>query len=700
VTLGGDGRRSSCAGRFAAALTPGLLVLRLLVLGLVASGLAASPARAHYVGTALLHLVEQTDAGHFGVRFIPSTAMRRSDSAPAPVYPPSCRVEREELFCSPPGLRGTLRVDGLTPSSELIVQIDWRSGRQQTGVLVGGRNTLDIAPEAGVEGRSGALASYTRLGIEHIAEGVDHLLFVLGLVLLVGFRRGLLWAITGFTLAHSLTLAASVTGLLVLRPLPVEALIAFSLVLVANEAWRAQRPSRTRMPTARAQTLTARYPASLAFGFGLVHGLGFGGALKEVGLPESDRLLALLGFNLGVEIGQLAFVAVLLALVTLAELVAQRIGRSAPQAGPLSAPRPVLGWSRLARGAATYLVGCSGAYLFIARVVALALVLLLLATGESRACPEDEVIVERPIQLSRQGRIWELSLPHSVFHHGSVPERPEVVAALSPALRAALARHLPTLALMDEIGRRQGVVLVGAGDQAPLLAVPSGRSPFRRLVHLDAASGPAGLPSLTALLHIPTGVDPGAHAAALGGVLPDYPVPVVPATYGKLVGNECNIGAREKFLLLLLSDGRVALLGRAGFLHYAAGAERQVAADTPALGEAERWRIERPDAYTISLSSSAGTYLRWGARAFYELDAGATAIEAAPVFQRNHERFFLWANGDGTVSLKLADNRVSVSVVEWQIPRQGMDGNCHYYGYRQDPSDTPLPVSISLGSPP
>jgi hypothetical protein len=70
------------------------------------------------------------------------------------------------------------------------------------------------------------------------------------------------------------------------------------------------------------------------------------------------------------------------------------------------------------------------------------------------------------------------------------------------------------------------------------------------------------------------------------------------------------------------------------------------------------------------------------------------------VYQRNHERFFLWANGDGTVSLKLADNRVSVSVVEWQIPRQGMDSNCHYYGYRQDPSDTPLPVSISLGSPP
>jgi hypothetical protein len=662
---------------------------------LVSFALLPATARAHYVGTALLHLVEQSDAGHFRVRFIPSTAMRRSDAAPTPVYPPSCRAEVEEIFCAPPGLSGSLRVDGLSPSSELIVQIDWLGGRQLTQVLTGGRSQFEIEPLASDEAFGGALASYLRLGVKHIAEGADHLLFVLGLVLLVGFRRGLLGAITGFTLAHSLTLAASVTGLLVLRPLPVEALIAFSLVLVANEAWRAQRAARGAL-RGRGPTLTARFPASLAFGFGLVHGLGFGGALKEVGLPEADRALALLGFNLGVELGQLAFVAVLFALVTLAEAAARQF----PPHGPASAPLPVVGWQGLARGAATYLVGCSGAYLFIARVAALALGLLLLDSGVSRACPEDELIVERPIEVAREGRVWELSLPHSAFHHGHLPDRPELVAALSPALRAALSNHLPTLALMDEIGRRQGVVLVGVGEQAPVLAVPSGRSPFRRLARLDAASGRQGLTSLGALLQIPPGIDPQAHAAALRLVLPDYPVPVLPATYGKLVGNECNIGAREKFLLLLLADGKVALLGRAGFLHYATDTERRVAADAPTLGAAERWSIERPDALTISLASAGGTYLRWGTRGLYELDAGATAIESAPVFQRNHERFFLWANGDGTVSLKLADNRVSVSVVEWQIPRQGMDSNCHYYGYRQDPSDRPLPVSISLGSPP
>lgn len=659
---------------------------------LVLLALLPAPARAHYVGTALLHLVEQADRGHFRVRFIPSTAMRRSDVAPAPVYPPSCRAEREDVFCAAPGLAGALRVDGLTPSSELIVQIAWRDGRQLTQVLSGGRSQLEITPDASAEPRRSALASYARLGVEHIAAGIDHLLFVLGLVLLVGFRRSLLWAITGFTLAHSLTLAASVLGWLSLRPLPVEALIAFSLVLVANEARRGAGGE----VASRAPALGARFPASLAFGFGLVHGLGFGGALKEVGLPAADRALALLGFNLGVELGQLAFVALLLALVKLWGRAARRLARRAPAASPM----PVRAWDGLARSAATYLVGCSGAYLFIARVAALALGLLLLGSGVSRACPEDEAVIERPIGIAREGRVWELSLPHAVFHRGSPAQRPEVLAALSPALRAAIALHGPTLALMDEIGRRQGVVLVGVGERAPLLAVPSGRSPFRRLARLDAASGSAGLASLDSLLRIPPGVGPEAHAAALRHVLPDYPAPVVPATYGKLVGTECNIGAREKFLLLLLADGKVALLGRAGFLHYSSDTERRVAADGSTLGAAARWSIERPDAYTISLASAAGTYLRWGGRAFYELDAAATGIETAPVFQQNHERFFLWANGDGTVSLKLADNRVSVSVVEWQIPRQGLDVNCHYYGYRQDPSDTPLPVSISLGSPP
>jgi hydrogenase/urease accessory protein HupE len=135
--------------------------------------------------------------------------------------------------------------------------------------------------------------TYGVLGIEHILSGVDHLLFVLSLLFLVGFRRQLLATVTSFTVAHSLTLAASALGALTLRPPPVEAAIALSIVLVSAEA------------LSNKDTLTRRWPAIVAFIFGLVHGLGFAGALKDIGLPEQHVNIALLSFNLGVEAGQL-----------------------------------------------------------------------------------------------------------------------------------------------------------------------------------------------------------------------------------------------------------------------------------------------------------------------------------------------------------------------------------------------------------
>ena len=116
--------------------------------------------------------------------------------------------------------------------------------------------------------------------------------------MLVGLRRRLVWTITAFTVAHSLTLASSALGWVVLRPPPVEATIALSIMLVAGEALR-QR-----------QTLAKKWPALVAFLFGLVHGLGFAGALKEIGLPDQHLLVALLSFNVGVELGQLLTVAV------------------------------------------------------------------------------------------------------------------------------------------------------------------------------------------------------------------------------------------------------------------------------------------------------------------------------------------------------------------------------------------------------
>jgi hypothetical protein len=139
--------------------------------------------------------------------------------------------------------------------------------------------------------------AYGLLGEEHILGGIDHLLFVLGLLFLVGLRRRLVLTITAFTVAHSLTLALSALDLLTLRPPPVEAVIALSIMLVAAEALH-DKP-----------TVSRRWPALVALIFGLVHGLGFAGALKEIGLPENHLTVALLTFNLGVEFGQLMVVA-------------------------------------------------------------------------------------------------------------------------------------------------------------------------------------------------------------------------------------------------------------------------------------------------------------------------------------------------------------------------------------------------------
>ncbi len=139
-------------------------------------------------------------------------------------------------------------------------------------------------------------AAYSVLGVEHILTGTDHLLFVIGLLFLVGFNRRLVWTITAFTLAHSLTLALAALGVLTLRSPPVEATIALSIVLVAGEALHKE------------QTLARRWPAVVAFLFGLVHGLGFAGALKDIGLPQNHLAVALLTFNVGVEAGQLLVV--------------------------------------------------------------------------------------------------------------------------------------------------------------------------------------------------------------------------------------------------------------------------------------------------------------------------------------------------------------------------------------------------------
>ena len=172
---------------------------------------------------------------------------------------------------------------------------------------------LDVAETRGVDG----LWPYLGIGVEHILLGADHLLFVLGLLLLLqlskaGWQR-IVGTITAFTLAHSLTLAMAVLGGWRLPPTPVEIVIALSIVLLAVEI--CQHPQRVAQGLP--PTLTVRRPWLVAFGFGLLHGFGFAGALAEIGVPEAAAGWALLLFNLGVEIGQLAFVLAVTLLLSL-----------------------------------------------------------------------------------------------------------------------------------------------------------------------------------------------------------------------------------------------------------------------------------------------------------------------------------------------------------------------------------------------
>jgi len=148
------------------------------------------------------------------------------------------------------------------------------------------------------------LVEYIRLGFTHIFEGPDHLAFVLGLLLLIRKWRPLVKAVTAFTVAHSITLGASVIGFAGLSPGAVESIIALSIVFLALEIVRGD-------PT----TLAQRAPWIAAFAFGLLHGFGFAGALADIGLPDGQTPLALLGFNLGIEFGQLIFIAIASALI-------------------------------------------------------------------------------------------------------------------------------------------------------------------------------------------------------------------------------------------------------------------------------------------------------------------------------------------------------------------------------------------------
>lgn len=197
-----------------------------------------------------------------------------------------------------------IRFAGLEATiTDVFVRISWLNEAPTTAVVRPGHPWFEIQGQRSAWQVAG---DYTMLGINHILSGYDHLTFVLALLLIVSGWRRLLLTVTAFTLAHSITLAAATLGFLWLPGPPVEATIALSILFLASELVKVNRgyPS-----------LTARYPWVVAFVFGLLHGFGFAGALAEVGLPYNEIPLALLMFNVGVELGQLIFVAAILILI-------------------------------------------------------------------------------------------------------------------------------------------------------------------------------------------------------------------------------------------------------------------------------------------------------------------------------------------------------------------------------------------------
>jgi hypothetical protein len=208
----------------------------------------------------------------------------------------------------------------------VVVLARWGDGSTATAYFRGHRGTVPVQVGDLTGGFGSGLSvagTYLGLGAEHILLGVDHLLFVLGLLLLVHGFTPLVKTITAFTLAHSLTLCASVLGLIPVDRAPIEAAIALSIILLAREIVVADRGLFH---------LTHRKPWLVAFIFGLLHGLGFAGALGDIGLPERAIPLALLFFNLGVEVGQLAFV---LALIALARVLQKTLRPQLPRLQPL-----------------------------------------------------------------------------------------------------------------------------------------------------------------------------------------------------------------------------------------------------------------------------------------------------------------------------------------------------------------------------
>jgi len=284
---------------------------------------------AHPLAPALLDVEEGGD-GRVEVRW-KASALKVPGTNVQPVLPEHCKVVgtpvatdqpgsvliRWTMDCAPNGLVGhRVGFSGLGDAkTDALVRVKLADGRLARGVVRAAEPFLFI-PER--ESSLQVFRSYAELGVEHILTGLDHLLFVFGLLLLVAGVKPLLATVTAFTVGHSITLSLAALGVVNLPSRPIEVLIAFSVFLLAAELSRSEDAP---------PTLLRRFPWLIAGVFGLLHGLGFAGALSEVGLPQTDIPLALFSFNVGIEFGQVAFVFVVLILKRVVDPLLLRLPR-------------------------------------------------------------------------------------------------------------------------------------------------------------------------------------------------------------------------------------------------------------------------------------------------------------------------------------------------------------------------------------
>ncbi len=292
-----------------------MTVLRSLLVLVLAIGMAEG-AWAHRFAPSLLQV---TEIAPLQYNMVWKTPAQATSSVPLrPTWPQSCAVENAaapqlegtgkvstwQLRCSDLGADGlvgeTLGIAGLGENqASAMVMISLLDGRNYQQVLNAEQGDF-VVPEESSAGE--VMSDYTWLGMEHIWGGIDHLLFVFGLLLLVGGGTRLLWTVTAFTVGHSITLSLVTLGFFDYPVALVEFTIAVSIFVLAVELTREGRDD-----------LLWRNPWWLAGGFGLLHGMGFAGALAETGLPQDNVPLALLFFNVGIELGQIAFILVVLA---------------------------------------------------------------------------------------------------------------------------------------------------------------------------------------------------------------------------------------------------------------------------------------------------------------------------------------------------------------------------------------------------